>query len=86
MASQGASADDIFEAVKGFNSFWFPQQYHTLARYFEQQGESWSEVDARTVVGIEHSSSSGYKQVQATLQAALQPGGEVPQAGAASGC
>ena len=82
MASQGASADDIFEAVKGFNSFWFPQQYHTLARYFEQQGESWSEVDARTVVGKEHSSSSGYKQVQA----ALQPGGEVPQAGAASGC
>ncbi len=82
MASQGASADDIFEAVKAFNSFWFPQQYHTLARYFDQQGESWSEVDARTVVGIEYSSSGGFRQVQAAVQA----GGDVPQPGAASGC
>ncbi len=83
MASQGASADDIFEAIKGFNSFWFPKQYYTIASYFEGQGTPWSEADARTVVSRAYSSSAGFRQVQAALEA----GGDVPAlSGGASGC
>ena len=83
MASQGASADDIFAAIKGFNSFWFPKQYYTLATYFEKQGTPWPEVDARTVLGKQYSSSSGFAQVRTALEA----GGVTPQlGGGASGC
>ncbi|MDP2949585.1 MAG: hypothetical protein Q8P22_08625 [Chloroflexota bacterium] len=77
MASQGASADEIFEAVKSFNAFWFPQQYYTLAVYFDRQGTSWKDVDPREVVDREHSSSRGFEQVRNQLE--LE--GALPQTG-----
>ena len=68
MASQGASADDIFSALKKISPFWFPAQYHHLGLYFQGQGQQWDQVDARTVMGAEYSSASGWKQVAASLQ------------------
>jgi hypothetical protein len=86
MASQGASADDIFQALKEISPFWFPNQYHQLALYFEGQDQGWEDVDARVVMGNEYSSSGGFKQVSALLQqqGALGAGG--PAGGNASGC
>ncbi len=68
MASQGASADEIFQVLKDISPFWFPNQYHQLALYFEGQNQQWEDVDARVVMGNEYSSSSGFKQVSALLQ------------------
>jgi len=86
MASQGASADDIFLALKKISPFWFPSQYHHLAYYFEQQDQDWEEVDPRVLMGKEYSSSGGWQQVNAWFQqqGALTGGG--PGGGKASGC
>ena len=86
MASQGASADEIFQALKDVSPFWFPDQYHHLAVYFEGRDQAWEDVDARLVMGKEYSSSGGWQQVNAQLQqqGALGTGGE--GGGKASGC
>ncbi|GMR19136.1 MAG: hypothetical protein BMS9Abin34_263 [Patescibacteria group bacterium] len=85
MAGQGASADEIFAAQKYFNSFWFPQQYLDLAKYFEvQEGKSWAEVDPRVVMGEEYSTASGWTRVRNWLEAndAVE---EVPSSGGGCG-
>jgi hypothetical protein len=86
MASQGASADDIFQALKAVSPFWFPNQYQQLAVYFQSQNQGWEDVDARVVMGREYSSANGWKQVSAWLQqqGALGTGGAA--GGNASGC
>ncbi len=86
MASQGASADEIFQALKEVSPFWFPTQYHHLALYFELRDQEWKDVDPRMVMGNEYSSGDGWKQVNAQLQqqGALGTGGV--GGGNASGC
>ena len=82
MASQGASEDEIFQAVKAFNAFWFPQQYTVLATHFARQGQSWDKIDARELVSAQFSSSKGWAQVNQ----AVQSGGAVaPQAPSGGG-
>ena len=81
MASQGASEDEIFQAVKAFNAFWFPQQYSVLATHFASEGQSWDKIDARELVSAQFSSSKGWQQVNL----AVQSGGTAPQAPSGSG-
>lgn len=65
MAFQGSSADQIFEALKYANSYWFGSQYVMLARYFEaKEGKKWQDVAGRTVLGKAYSSYSGWTRVQ----------------------
>src|SRR4030042_4066120 len=49
-AAQGASADSIFAALKGFNSFWYPNPYYLLAIYFERQGQAREGATPRRVL------------------------------------
>jgi hypothetical protein len=86
MASQGASADEIFQALKDISPFWFPSQYHQLALYFEGQDQDWEDVDARVVMGREYSSSAGFKQVSALLQQQGSLGTGGAAGGNASSC
>jgi len=81
MASQGATEDEIFQAVKAFNAFWFPQQYSVLATHFARQGQAWDEIDARELVSAQFSSSKGWQQVNQ----AIQSGGTAPQAPSGGG-
>ena len=68
MASQGASVDEIFEAYKYFNSFWFPQTYFDVATYFKAaEGKSWNEVDNRVVAGKDFSTPQGWQRVRQWL-------------------
>ena len=65
MAESGASADQMFEALKYFNAFWFPNQYFDLAKYFkERHGKNWKEVNGRTVMGKDYSSASGWSRAK----------------------
>jgi len=81
MASQGASAEEIFEAFKYFNAFWFPQTYFDIANYFKaKEGKSWQEVDAKLIAGKDYSTPQGWNKVRQWLsqQGLLE---EVPSGG-----
>ena len=87
MASQGATVDEIFGALKSVSPFWFPTQYHHLAMYFEQNGQGeWNDIDARLVMGKQYSSSAGSKQVNAWLEQSGALGSGSTGGGKASGC
>jgi hypothetical protein len=77
MASQGASAEEMFEAAKYVNAFWFPQQNLETALYLKtEQNMDFKDADARLVTGAQFSSSSGSAAVRQRLQAS----GLLPQA------
>ncbi len=68
MASQGATTDEMFEAAKYANAFWFPQQTLEIATYYKNaQGLDFSQVEARQVVGSNFSSGSGFRAVHQWL-------------------
>lgn len=71
MASQGVSEDDMYKYALAVNSYWFPDNYLTMAAYFEKQGIGWDQVNPRTALGAQYSSMQGYQQM--LRQSALQP-------------
>ena len=69
MASQGAHADQMFEAAKYINAFWFPQQTLETAMYLKaNQDIDFADADPKLVVGKQLSSASGSQMVHAALQ------------------
>jgi len=77
MASRGASVDEMFEAAKYVNAFWFPQQNLETAMYLQaEQNMDFRDADPRLVVGREFSSASGARMVHQSLQSS----GLLPQA------
>jgi hypothetical protein len=83
MASQGAGLDQLYEAAKYFNAFWFPQQTYELAVYFEAtQSKHFAEIDGRTLVGAEYSSGRGWNAVHQ----ALVQNGRIQQVPSGGGC
>lgn len=69
MASQGASADQMFEAAKYVNAYWFPQQTLETAMYLKANNNvDFAEADPKLVVGQQLSSASGAKIVHANLE------------------
>lgn len=70
MASQGATADAMFEAAKYINAYWFPQQTLETAIYLQLNEKiDFTSADARLVVGNKLSSASGAGMVHEDLQA-----------------
>ncbi len=83
MASQGATVDEMYQAAKYFNAFWFPQQAIYLAMYFNATtGQSFAEVDPRVVVSAQYSSGSG----ASTVQQWLAQNGKLPQVPGGGSC
>ena len=69
MASEGASADEMFEAAKYVNAFWFPQQTLETAIYLQlNQDIEFSDADAKLVVSEKFSSAAGASIVHQELQ------------------
>lgn len=69
MASQGATTDEMFEAAKYINAYWFPQQTLEMALYLKANHDiDFIDADAKLVVGTQLSSSSGAQMVHADLQ------------------
>ncbi len=70
MASQGASADQMFEAAKYVNAYWFPQQTLETAIYLKSnKGIDFADADPKLVVSYKFSSASGAGTVHEALQA-----------------
>jgi hypothetical protein len=68
MASQGTTTDQMFEAAKYVNAFWFPQPALEIATYL--QTNYWVDfvhADPRQVVERELASASGFKMVHQSL-------------------
>ena len=69
MASEGASADEMFEAAKYVNAFWFPQQTLETAIYLQlNQDIEFGDADAKLVVSERFSSAAGASIVHQELQ------------------
>ena len=77
LASQGATEEEMYRAALVANSFWFPAEYATIARYFESQGIAPQSVDPKEILGSAYSSAQGYARIQALVPAPepVQSGG-----------
>jgi hypothetical protein len=75
MALQGVSEVDMYKAALAVNSYWFPETYINLAKYFDSEGTSWKKVDPKEVLGAEYSSASGYRNILNRIQPVKQQNG-----------
>ena len=75
MASQGVSEADMYDAALAVNSYWFPDTYLTLAKYFAGRGASWDQVDAPTLLSAAYSSGNGYRQILNEVKPIQKSGG-----------
>jgi hypothetical protein len=70
MASKGATTEEMFEAAKYINAYWFPQQTLETAIYLQlNENVDFKDADARLVVSEKFSSGSGASMVHEDLQA-----------------
>ncbi len=68
MASQGRNQTQIYNALKDFNSFYYPQQYLEAAIFFNStQGKAWNGVAAKQLLSYNFSSASGYSALHRLL-------------------
>src|SRR3990167_7082493 len=72
MASQGVSESDMYRVALIVNSYWFPDTYLTIAKYFENRGINWENVDPKEILSSAYSSASGYQQVLSEVEP-IQP-------------
>jgi hypothetical protein len=63
MASQGVSKEEMYKVALKVNSYWFPDTYLTLMKYFETKGKKWNKIDPKEILGINYSSAMGYKKI-----------------------
>ncbi len=69
MAANGATADEMYEAAKYFNAYWFPQSYYDLALYFKaREGTEFKDLDPKVLLSANYSSVSGWQRAKRWLQ------------------
>ncbi len=69
LVSKGIDDATIYRKVLGFNSFWFPDSYLTVATYFARQGIPWESVDAKEILGAKYSSAQGAGEISGKVGA-----------------
>ena len=68
MAGNGATREEMYEAGKYFNAFWFPGNYYDLALYFKnKEGKNFSNIDAKLLLSKDYSSASGTQNIKKWL-------------------
>lgn len=63
MASQGASEQDMWDTALVVNSYWFPDNYLTIATYMKSKGIDWKKVNPQEILSAEYSSSRGFANI-----------------------
>ncbi len=63
MASQGATADQMYQTALTVNSYWFPDTYLTIAKYLQNKGVAWNAVKPEEILSATYSSAQGYQQI-----------------------
>lgn len=68
LAANGAKEDQMFEAAKYFNAYWFPGNYYDLALYFkDKDGKDFKEIPGKIILSKEYSSASGWQAAKQWL-------------------
>ena len=68
LASQGANADEMFEAAKYANVFWFPQQSQEIATLVKvTDNADYDDVNSRLAVSANFASGSGFARIHQWL-------------------
>ncbi len=67
MASQGATENQMYQSALAVNSYWFPDTYRTIARYFESKGVQWSAVNPQEILSAAYSSGQGFARIQSLV-------------------
>ena len=75
MASQGVNEADMYKAALAVNSYWFPETYINLAKYFDSIGTPWKKVSPKEVLGADYSSASGYRNILNKIKPIQQQSG-----------
>ncbi len=73
MAAQNTSEAQMYQVALSVNSYWFPQTYLDLATYFQEQDVAWKDVDPKSVLSSEYSSSRGYQATRQKIQSLPKP-------------
>ncbi len=68
MASQGATKEQIFDALLVANSYWFPQTYVNIAEYLEENGKDFRTTDSKEIMGANYSSQNGFRKINNSLK------------------
>lgn len=75
LSSQGASESQMYKVALQVNSFWFPNEYATIARYFASKGQTLGTVDPKEILGREYSSASGFRRIASLVPETRSQGG-----------
>ncbi len=75
MASQGVTEQEMYKTALKVNSYWFPENYMTIAKYLESRGTAWVKADAKEILGANYSSASGYQRILAETTPSERKGG-----------
>lgn len=75
MASQGVSETDMWKTALTVNSYWFPNNYLTIAIYMESKGTSWNKVNPQEILGANYSSSRGFANIASQVTQPQQQSG-----------
>ncbi len=68
MAGNGATENQMYDAAKYINAYWFPSNYYDLALYFQhKEGKSFAEVPAQVILSKDYSSASGWQNAKQWL-------------------
>ena len=68
MAAQGGTENEMYNAAKYINAFWFPANYYDIALYFKnKENKDYKDVDARLILGKDISSAFGAQAVKKWL-------------------
>lgn len=75
MASQGVPEQEMYRTALAVNSYWFPDTYITIAKYFEKRGVEWRNIDPKAILGSAYSSAQGYQQILKEVAPPKEAGG-----------
>lgn len=75
MASQGVSEEDMYKVALQVNSYWFPDQYATIAAYMKSQGTDWKDVSPKEMLSANYSSAGGFRNIMAKVSNPQQSSG-----------
>lgn len=75
MASQGVGEEEMYKIALKINSYWFPDTYLTIAKYFQNRGVAWKDVKPQEILGQNYSSATGYQKILAAVEPPQNRGG-----------
>lgn len=65
MAASGATEEEMYEAAKFINAYWFPSNYYDLAIYFKaKDGKDFADIDGKVILGRDYSSVTGWQNIK----------------------